>query len=251
MPSILNATTSSGLVTSADNSGSLQLATNNGTTAVTIDTSQNVGIGTASPQGKLNVSSNSAIGGNNISQLVVDQASDGGAATLTLRSLFTNTSNTNKQVANINLGVVTDGSTNTNADIRFSTIGSNTLTEQARITSAGLLQFNSGFGSVATAYGCRAWVNFNGTGTVAIRASGNVSSITDGGTGLYGVNLTTAMPDANYASLATCNESAAGSGTGVIARISGTNASSAFSLETVNLSAGRFDAANVFASVFR
>jgi hypothetical protein len=49
MPSILNATTTTGLVTSADNSGSLQLATNNGTTAVTIDTSQNVGIGTTSP----------------------------------------------------------------------------------------------------------------------------------------------------------------------------------------------------------
>jgi hypothetical protein len=46
---------------------------------------------------------------------------------------------------------------------------------------------------------CRAWVNFNGTGTVAIRASFNVSSITDGGVGLYTVNFTTAMPDANYA----------------------------------------------------
>jgi len=55
MPSILNATTSSGLVTSADNSGSLQLATNSGTTAVTIDTSQNVGIGTTSPSTKLHV----------------------------------------------------------------------------------------------------------------------------------------------------------------------------------------------------
>ena len=51
MASIINATTTSGLSTSADNSGSLQLATNNGTTAVTIDTSQNVGIGTASPGG--------------------------------------------------------------------------------------------------------------------------------------------------------------------------------------------------------
>ena len=61
------------------------------------------------------------------------------------------------------------------------------------------LQFNSGYGSVATAYGCRAWVNFNGTGTVAIRASGNVSSITDLGTGTYTVNLTTAIVDANYA----------------------------------------------------
>jgi hypothetical protein len=47
-------------------------------------------------------------------------------------------------------------------------------------------------------YKCRAWVNFNGTGTVAIRASGNVTSITDNGTGLYTVNFTTAMPDANY-----------------------------------------------------
>ena len=64
--------------------------------------------------------------------------------------------------------------------------------------TSGNLQFNSGYGSVATAYGCRAWVNFNGTGTVAIRASGNVSSITDNGTGNYTVNFTTAMPDANY-----------------------------------------------------
>ena len=145
--------------------------------------------------------------------------------------------------------------------------------ERMRITSAGLLQFNNGYGSVATAYGCRAWVNFqgnantnlsgtysrtspsttltvtatahglivgniisldftSGTGldgvytvvtvadantftitTVAstttsgnvtilrntIRASGNVSSISDNGTGDFTINFTTAMPDANYA----------------------------------------------------
>jgi hypothetical protein len=47
---------------------------------------------------------------------------------------------------------------------------------------------------------CRAWVNFNGTGTVAIRASFNVTSITDNGTGDYTVNFTNAMPDANFAS---------------------------------------------------
>jgi hypothetical protein len=50
----------------------------------------------------------------------------------------------------------------------------------------------------APIYPCRAWVNFNGTGTVAIRASGNVTSITDNGAGDYTVNFTTAMPDANY-----------------------------------------------------
>jgi hypothetical protein len=51
----------------------------------------------------------------------------------------------------------------------------------------------------APMFAARAWVNFNGTNTVAIRASGNVSSITDNGAGNYAVNFTTAMPDTNYA----------------------------------------------------
>jgi hypothetical protein len=50
---------------------------------------------------------------------------------------------------------------------------------------------------------CKAWVNFNGTGTVAIRASYNVSSITDNGVGDYTVNFTSALADANYAAIAT------------------------------------------------
>ena len=54
-------------------------------------------------------------------------------------------------------------------------------------------------------YLAKAWVNFNGTGTVAIRAAGNVSSITDNGTGLYTINFTNAMSDANY--LAVCGNS--------------------------------------------
>ena len=49
----------------------------------------------------------------------------------------------------------------------------------------------------------KAWVNFNGTGTVAIRVSFNVSSITDNGTGDYTVNFTTALADTNYAAVAT------------------------------------------------
>jgi hypothetical protein len=81
--------------------------------------------------------------------------------------------------------------------------GASSPTEQMRIDNAGNLKFNSGYGSAATAYGCRAWVNFNGTGTPAIRASGNVSSITDISAGYYEVNFTTAMPDANYAAIVT------------------------------------------------
>ena len=75
--------------------------------------------------------------------------------------------------------------------------------------ASGNFLFNSGYGSVAVAYGCRAWVNFNGTGTVAIRASGNVSSITDNGVGDYTVNVTNAMPDANYAAIVTVGYTAA------------------------------------------
>jgi hypothetical protein len=66
---------------------------------------------------------------------------------------------------------------------------------------AGTLQFNNGYGSVATAYGCRAWVNFNGVGTIAIRASGNVSSLTDNGTGDYTLNFATGLVDNNYAAI--------------------------------------------------
>jgi len=50
----------------------------------------------------------------------------------------------------------------------------------------------------APVYACRAWVNFSGSGTVSIRDSGNVSSITDISVGNYRVNFTTAMPDNNY-----------------------------------------------------
>ena len=63
-------------------------------------------------------------------------------------------------------------------------------------TSGGDLSFNSGYGSVATAYGCRAWIAHNSS---TLQASGNISSLTRNGTGDYTVNFTTAMPDTNYA----------------------------------------------------
>jgi len=56
----------------------------------------------------------------------------------------------------------------------------------------------------------KAWVNFNGTGTVAVRASYNVSSITDNGNGDYTVNFTNAMPDVNYSVVGACGTGAAG-----------------------------------------
>lgn len=82
-------------------------------------------------------------------------------------------------------------------------------------------QFNDGNGT-QTGTLCRAWVNFNGTGTVAIRASFNVSSITDNGTGDYTVNFTNALADANYSVVATCSGNVIGQ-TGRTVAISGTN----------------------------
>jgi hypothetical protein len=98
---------------------------------------------------------------------------------------------------------------------------------------SGNLRFDSGYGSVAQAYGCRAWVNFNGTGTVAIRASGNVSSITDNGTGDYTVNFTTNMPDANYAPVFGVAASGAG-------EVGGANTTEAASITTLTTSSVRF-----------
>jgi hypothetical protein len=71
----------------------------------------------------------------------------------------------------------------------------------------------------APIYACRAWVNFNGIGTVAIRASGNVSSITDNGVGDYTVNFTTAMPDTNYSVAGSVQRNQDGSADGNFASI--------------------------------
>jgi len=71
----------------------------------------------------------------------------------------------------------------------------------ATVDSSNNLKFNSGFGSVTTVYGVRAWVNFNGTGTLAIKDSGNVSSVTDNGTGSYTPNFSTNMPDVNFTAM--------------------------------------------------
>jgi hypothetical protein len=78
-------------------------------------------------------------------------------------------------------------------------------TQRAQFDASGNFKFNSGYGSVATAYGCRAWVNFNGTtnvgGFCTIRASGNVTSVADNGTGDFTINFTNPMPDGNYVTM--------------------------------------------------
>jgi hypothetical protein len=227
----------------------------------------NVGIGTTTPDANLEVS------GTATQQQITRYSTDGSAPVLNLRkSRGTEASPT--IVANLdNLGqiffqgydgtgfvtagqilVESNGTPGVNdmpgrMVFRVSPNGSATVVTQAAITEAGLFSFNSGYGSAATAYGCRAWVNFNGTGTVAIRADGNVTSITDNGTGDYTVNFTTAMPDVNYAFVATCND-----GTGGGASVTGTFTYAVGSVrsQTVDCSSNsNVDCSFVNVSIFR
>jgi hypothetical protein len=99
----------------------------------------------------------------------------------------------------------------------------------------------------APSYSARAWANFNGTGTVAIRASGNVSSITDNGTGDYTANFTTAMPDANFSAVGTVG--AADSGSRVLHNRA--FASGSIRIQTTNGAGGLGDYDTISVSVFR
>lgn len=100
----------------------------------------------------------------------------------------------------------------------------------------------------APIYAARAWVNFNGTGTIAIRASGNVSSITDNGAGDYTVNFTTALPDANYSCVVTGDRANAPTG-GI--RNSTLPTASLVRIATITSNATDTDAVYVNVAIFR
>lgn len=140
----------------------------------------------------------------------------GGAATTVSLGAATGTTTINNSATvtadlAVNGGDITTSATgtatvfNTNATTlnvggAATTVSLGASTGTATVNNA-TFRFNSGYGSAATAYACRAWCNFNGQSSspIAPNASGNVSSVTDNGTGDYTVNISNAMPDANYA----------------------------------------------------
>jgi hypothetical protein len=208
------------------------LLTGNSNLTGNLNVSGNLGVGTTSPSNKFESSFNGSGYWNGSSgwtgapsAIVVTNTTNGGYDPVVIGRM-TDSGGTSKNsfaIGTLGTSSWTAGNdASQTADMYFAVRnGSGGITERARITSTGDLRFNSGYGSVATAYGCRAWVNFNGTGTVAIRASGNVSSITDSGTGLYIINFTNAMPDANYSVLGTqnYNQDGADNGLTVVAQI--------------------------------
>ena len=236
MSTIINATTTNGVVIQPDNSGSLQLATNSGTTAVTIDTSQNVGIGTTtltSAKTTIYCASGSS-----------DVGVTGNAMYLNVATPAT-TGNYIRFAGAVTTDLYYGRAVNSDAFVWGKVGGA----ESMRIDSSGNLLFNSGYGSVATAYGCRAWVNFNGTGTVAIRASGNVTSITDNGTGDYTVNFTNAMPDANYCSVLGGQDSAIANS--ILLTQAGTRTTTQLQIGQRQLSGAQIDLSQMQVAIFR
>jgi hypothetical protein len=123
-------------------------------------------------------------------------------------------------------------------------------TGAVNIDSSNNLQFNSGYGSTVTAFGVRAWVNFDGTGTLSVKASGNVSSVTDNTTADYTVNLTTAMPDIDYAISVNCRYDNTGwGGWGTVGWV---NTASAFRIRTGTFPGSTiYDMQDVWAMVVR
>lgn len=245
----------------------ITLPTTSGTMVAT-DSSGNVGIGTTSPTVKLDVtgSAASSLEGMFTNTNTGTSASAGvrGVGNSTgqfiLRQYGTNVTATvfGQTLANY-AGLFSDGASSNGLLVGSLTadpviFGTNNL-ERMRLDTSGNLQFNSGYGSVATAYGCRAWVNFNGTGTIAIRSSGNVSSITDGGAGLYTINFTNAMPDASYVISGTAQND--GSGTGALVLNGGSGAASVLTTSAAPLrlmttnNNGLYDSTVVMCSVFR
>jgi hypothetical protein len=167
MASILNATTTSGLVTSADNSGSLQLQTNNGTTAVTIDTSQNVGIGTSRPSDT------------SLFTRALDLNGTSGAAYYAR----TNGSSTNYTVFG-NFG--SDGYINNRASGNLLFYNSNT--ERMRITSVGDVLVGTSTVGMANG-GIQSQPNGNTTNVPFFGCAGNSSSSSHLSYGLYSTSL--------------------------------------------------------------
>jgi hypothetical protein len=197
----------------------------------------NVGIGTSSPSSRFSVN------GNPPSVGTIAAVADSGGTSLALSD------NVNSSLYLTHpLSGIARFTTDSGGAISFATNGT---TEGARITSAGLLQFNSGYGSVATAYGCRAWVSYNGTGTPAIRGSGNITSITDHGTGEWTVNFSSSMPDTNYGFVFGCQFPTNGS-QGTYIGNSTTTSPAVGSLRLIIIHAGAaYDSAHISVAIMR
>jgi len=143
--------------------------------------------------------------------------------------------------------LMSDGVMTANVDMSNITLAANHAGVKTALNASG----------DAPVYACRAWVNFNGKNTVSIRDSGNVTSITDNGSGDYTINFTTAMEDANYAVVGTCSngdqDGVAGNDHSMFAapKKTFTPAAGSIRVGTRNVDSNNQDYKFIYAAIFR
>jgi hypothetical protein len=187
--------------------GQLLIGNTTGNTLTKATLSAGTGISITNGTGSISIASTVTGTVTSVAATVPSFLSISGSPITTSGTLAISYSGTALPVANGGTGVTT--STGSGAVV----LGTSPTLTTPTINSAQVATVSG----TAPLYMCRAWVNFNGTGTVAIRGSGNVSSITDNGVGDYTVNFTTAMPDANYSTTALSSTKSGTESLGIVA----------------------------------
>lgn len=152
---------------------------------------------------------------------------------------------------NLGTGATTTGLTKTVNIATGALAGATTSVTIGSTTGTSTTTINGTLNAPGLANGVKAWVNFNGTGTVAIRTSFNVTSITDNGVGDYTVNFTTAMADANYSTLLTSGLGSAAFGSGYGMQLQAYGTTSARISSWVTATGAALDAAHICVSIIR
>lgn len=206
-------------------SGTTNNIVNDSSGNVLIGTSTQVGLG-----GQLQISGANAVGGAGYNTFLTVQNSTSGA---------TNPKKYFRLNSTGGLEVINDGYT---AAILV-------------VDNSGILSFNSGFGSAAPAYACRAWCTYNGV-TSSIVASANISSVTKNSTGYYTFNFSNAMPDANYSTQANVQKDDGSNDANAYAQAGGyatakQTAALTYVITRRTSGLGAFDSPATFMAVFR
>lgn len=181
-----------------------------------------------------------------------NQNTTGNAATATLATNATTAASCSGNAATVTNGVYTTGDQSIYGVKQFAEVIIANISGNAGGNASTATKLVNDTGAPPS-YSCRAWVNFNGVGSVSIRASGNVSSITDNGVGDYTINFITSMPDVNYSLVTSGARNAPGAHGAIVCGLGGASPGlvNSYRLRTTDSAGILEDFLEVSAAVFR